>query len=265
MRPRRRCSLETRRGGAAAGRVRRAEARRRRGWESPWSQGADADIPRRRVAAPRRGPSSRSRYARCLEKCFLSVKGVYFRAEVHGATVTWLVPHAYTQTVPDKVDFKVMLTFLEFYECLLKFVLFKLHKDAGLAYPPAASEKASTFLDLVSATRIDDQSGVLAGCSVALAREASYGWLDFCAAAAGATVVADAAEATHVVSDRPLADSRDSSKDHVQPQWIVDALNKGRKPPVAPYPRPSGRLARRVLISRRTSRGRHSVSPTLQK
>ena len=33
-----------------------------------------------------------------------------------GETVTWLVPHAITQLLPSDVDYRVMLTFLEFDE-----------------------------------------------------------------------------------------------------------------------------------------------------
>jgi hypothetical protein len=38
------------------------------------------------------------------------------QAEVCGEVVTWLVPHALSQVLPADVDYRVMLTFLEFYE-----------------------------------------------------------------------------------------------------------------------------------------------------
>ncbi len=40
------------------------------------------------------------------------------------------------QVLPDDVDYKVMLTFLEFYRTLLQFVNFKLYHMLGLRYPP---------------------------------------------------------------------------------------------------------------------------------
>ncbi|KAI8995539.1 Pescadillo N-terminus-domain-containing protein [Trametes punicea] len=71
-----------------------------------------------------------------LRKVFLSIKGVYYQAEVFDQTVTWLVPYQFTQTIPSDVDVRVMLTFLELYQTLLGFVFFKLYTDAGLVYPP---------------------------------------------------------------------------------------------------------------------------------
>ena len=44
----------------------------------------------------------------------------YYQAEVQGQVVTWLVPHATSQVLPMDVDYKVMLTFLEFYSTLLQ-------------------------------------------------------------------------------------------------------------------------------------------------
>mmetsp|Transcript_84257 Transcript_84257/g.272696 ORF Transcript_84257/g.272696 Transcript_84257/m.272696 type:complete len:607 (+) Transcript_84257:124-1944(+) len=74
--------------------------------------------------------------AQALRKVFASIKGYYFQAEVCGQSVTWLAPHQFAQELPPEVDFRVMLTFLEFYRALVKFVNFKLYADLGLAYPP---------------------------------------------------------------------------------------------------------------------------------
>ena len=46
-----------------------------------------------------------------VTKSFVSVKGVYFEANIQGSTVRWVVPHAFTQNMPDDVDYRVMLTF----------------------------------------------------------------------------------------------------------------------------------------------------------
>ena len=74
--------------------------------------------------------------AHALRKVFVSIKGVYYQAEIHGQAITWLVPHRFVQQLPSDVDYRVMWTFLEFYETLLKFVFFKLYHDRGLFYPP---------------------------------------------------------------------------------------------------------------------------------
>ncbi|EAU92879.1 pescadillo-family protein [Coprinopsis cinerea okayama7 len=71
-----------------------------------------------------------------LRKVFLSIKGVYYQAEVMDQTITWLVPYQFTQNIPTDVDVRVMLTFLELYQTLLGFVFFKLYSDANLVYPP---------------------------------------------------------------------------------------------------------------------------------
>ncbi|XP_030544711.1 pescadillo homolog [Rhodamnia argentea] len=71
-----------------------------------------------------------------LRKVFISVKGIYYQAEVEGQKITWLTPHALQQVLPDDVDYNVMLTFLEFYETLVAFVNFKLYHSISVKYPP---------------------------------------------------------------------------------------------------------------------------------
>lgn len=71
-----------------------------------------------------------------LTKVFVSIKGIYYQASVQGQTVTWLVPHQFTPTMDKRVDVRVMLTFLEFYEVLLKFVNYQLYTELGISYPP---------------------------------------------------------------------------------------------------------------------------------
>ena len=68
-------------------------------------------------------------------KAFFSIKGIYFRVEIMGQSITWVSPYKFNQRVPFDVDFKVMGTFTEFYISLLRFVNFKLYSDLGLSYP----------------------------------------------------------------------------------------------------------------------------------
>jgi pescadillo protein len=87
----------------------------------------------------------------CITKSFISVKGVYLEATIHGTAIRWVVPHAFTQHLPNDVDFRVMRTFLEFYETMLNFVLFKLYNDIGVRYPFPAKELGSEMVGNTSA------------------------------------------------------------------------------------------------------------------
>ncbi|PWN37710.1 uncharacterized protein FA14DRAFT_159632 [Meira miltonrushii] len=78
--------------------------------------------------------------ARALRKVFLSIKGIYFQAEIRGQSITWLVPYMFTQHIPHEVDFRIMSTFLELYQTLMGFILFKLYTDINLVYPPALDD-----------------------------------------------------------------------------------------------------------------------------
>lgn len=73
---------------------------------------------------------------RALKKVYVSVKGIYFEAVIKNERVVWLTPHMLVQRLPEDVDYRVMTTFLEFYETFLSFVLFRLYHDIGLRYPP---------------------------------------------------------------------------------------------------------------------------------
>ena len=70
-----------------------------------------------------------------ITKSFISVKGVYMEALVHETPIRWIIPHSFTQHMPEDVDFRIMRTFLEFYETMLNFVMYKLYHDIGVRYP----------------------------------------------------------------------------------------------------------------------------------
>jgi len=75
----------------------------------------------------------------CITKSFISVKGIYMEATIQGVAIRWIVPHSFTQFMPEDVDYRVMTTFFEFYETLLHFVLYKLYNDIGVRYPLQSS------------------------------------------------------------------------------------------------------------------------------
>ncbi|KAF5382959.1 hypothetical protein D9757_006387 [Collybiopsis confluens] len=93
-----------------------------------------------------------------LRKAFLSIKGVYYQAEIMDQTVTWLVPYQFTQNIPIDVDVRVMLTFLELYQTLLGFVFFKLYTDAELVYPPPLDIKKDELAAGVGAYLLQETS-----------------------------------------------------------------------------------------------------------
>ena len=99
--------------------------------------------------------------SKCLRKVFVSVKGVYFQCEIMGEPITWLQPHAFTQTIPSNIDFRVMITFLDFYEVFLKFALFKLYGTMEISYPPTVDpqlDASGCFLLAVRSGGSDNSS-----------------------------------------------------------------------------------------------------------
>lgn len=102
------------------------------------------DIPVQTIATCERLTNEFQHYiirTNALRKTFLSIKGIYYQAEIHGQSILWLVPYKFAQNVPVDVDFRIMLTFVDFYTTLLGFVLFRLYTMEGLVYPPKFNAK----------------------------------------------------------------------------------------------------------------------------
>ncbi|KAG6078492.1 mRNA-binding ribosome synthesis protein nop7 [Claviceps sp. LM218 group G6] len=74
--------------------------------------------------------------SKSVTKSFLSIKGVYYQANIQGEQVLWVVPYKFNQRIVGDVDFRIMGTFVEFYMTLLSFVNLKLYASVGLKYPP---------------------------------------------------------------------------------------------------------------------------------
>jgi pescadillo len=74
--------------------------------------------------------------SKSVTKSFLSIKGIYYQANIQGEDVLWVVPYKFNQRVVGDVDFRIMGTFVEFYMTLLGFINFRLYTAAGLKYPP---------------------------------------------------------------------------------------------------------------------------------
>ncbi|XP_024422816.2 pescadillo homolog [Desmodus rotundus] len=82
--------------------------------------------------------------ARALRKVFLSIKGIYYQADVLGQPIVWITPYAFSHDHPTDVDYRVMATFTEFYTTLLGFVNFRLYQSLNLHYPPKLEGQAHT-------------------------------------------------------------------------------------------------------------------------
>lgn len=111
--------------------------------------------------------------ARALRKVFLSIKGIYYQAEVLGQPIVWITPYAFSHDHPTDVDYRVMATFTEFYTTLLGFVNFRLYQSLNLHYPPKLEGQSHTDVKASEDTyALDSESSMekLAALGASLAR-----------------------------------------------------------------------------------------------
>jgi pescadillo len=197
-----------------------------------------------------------------LRKVFASIKGFYFQCELPGGVqVTWLQPHRFAPTMPAEVDYKVLVTFDQWYRTLLKFVNFRLYSLEGWAYPaqiPVDQRQGSTVgtnfaimrfkQTIVNAepASIDIMKGSLFnGLSFFISRECPFlpialtirscggkvCWADDGTGTSSATMDG----ITHVIMDRPGEFTRMPDREYLQPQWVFDSFNEGLLLPVSEY------------------------------
>jgi pescadillo protein len=93
-----------------------------------------------------------------LRKSFLSIKGIYYQAEIQGQDILWLVPYRFVQRTGGDIDFRIMGTFVEFYTTLLGFVNYRLYTSLGLVYPPKFDAKSDAQGGELSAFQLEGQS-----------------------------------------------------------------------------------------------------------
>ncbi|KAK4144800.1 Pescadillo N-terminus-domain-containing protein [Dichotomopilus funicola] len=106
-----------------------------------------------------------------LRKSFLSIKGIYYQANIQGEDILWLVPYKFNQRIVGDVDFRIMGTFIEFYMTLLGFVNYRLYTSLGLKYPPKfdqtkddqGAELAAFSLEGVNLATQDDTKAITNG------------------------------------------------------------------------------------------------------
>lgn len=194
-----------------------------------------------------------------LRKAFLSIKGIYYQAEIHGQVVTWLVPYQFTQNLPADIDYTIMTSYLEFYHTLLKFVMFRLYRDIALTYPPDLSSgvanvlaqssfaepeiqieeefrESEEFKELLARTDQERKiRNLFSGLVFLLGRETPRYSLELIIRSSNGIIVnEDCPEVTHQVVDRPVEELL-PSREYIQPQWLFDSLNFQILLPVTAY------------------------------
>ncbi|KAF2148695.1 hypothetical protein K461DRAFT_288211 [Myriangium duriaei CBS 260.36] len=93
-----------------------------------------------------------------LRKSFLSIKGIYYQATIQGQDILWLVPYKFVQRAAGDVDFRIMGTFVEFYNTLLGFVNYRLYTSIGLVYPPKFSAESDAKGGELGAFRLEGKN-----------------------------------------------------------------------------------------------------------
>uniref|UniRef100_A0A8C7E5U7 Pescadillo homolog n=1 Tax=Naja naja TaxID=35670 RepID=A0A8C7E5U7_NAJNA len=175
--------------------------------------------------------------SRGLRKVFLSIKGIYYQAEVLGQLVTWITPYAFSHNHPTDVDYRVMATFTEFYTTLLGFVNFRLYQTLNLHYPQRRKEEED----------LEKQKKLFEGLQFFLNREVPREPLAFVIRCFGGKVSWDTSvcigatynvtdpRITHQIVDRPNIEKQVVGRHYLQPQWVFDSVNAKMRLPVADY------------------------------
>ena len=186
-----------------------------------------------------------------LRKVFASIKGFYFQAEISGVAITWLQPHRFSPTLPAEVDYRVLVTFAQWYRTLQRFVNFKLFGTEGWHYPPVApvvARQGTTVgtnfaLMKLNTKKITTSTGLFKPFKFFVARECQFLPLALVIRAAGGALVwaddehkstPDSEGVTHVVVDRPT-EATMPDREYIQPQWVFDCFNEQIVLPVAEY------------------------------
>ena len=193
-----------------------------------------------------------------LSKSFISIKGFYHEAVVAGERIVWLMPHEYACKFPSGVQQYILISFLEFYVELMRFVLFKLRKDldkeiaarhrdeddaiaanadsfdplvdvgAGAARVGRAEVAKQKFAGLWRSARLR-VSQLFKGFVFYVSREVPLKQCRLIIEMCGGTVSETfTKKVTHFVVDRPTLPPgyvRKSDVEYVQPQYLFDCLN----------------------------------------
>uniref|UniRef100_A0A4W6GAU4 Pescadillo homolog n=1 Tax=Lates calcarifer TaxID=8187 RepID=A0A4W6GAU4_LATCA len=194
--------------------------------------------------------------ARALRKVFISIKGIYYQAEVMGQPITWLVPYQFSHDHPTDVDYRVMT--LKISQGL--FSIYKLSAlSASLARVVSTAEEEEAELDQFpedmekmearekEQKQQEAQKKLFEGLKFFLNREVPRESLAFVIRCFGGEVSWDKSVCigstyevtdetiTHQIVDRPNIDQQYINRYYIQPQWVYDCVNAKIILPVEDY------------------------------
>uniref|UniRef100_A0A915N1U2 Pescadillo homolog n=1 Tax=Meloidogyne javanica TaxID=6303 RepID=A0A915N1U2_MELJA len=162
--------------------------------------------------------------SKSLKKVFISIKGIYYQAEVMGERITWIVGHERSVGRANELDLTTVAYFVEFYSVLLSFVNFRLYKSIGLFYPPQLQLKQNK-----------SENEEVPKEPLAFVIRAGGGdvcWED-CYPVGSITNVSSEL-ITHQIVDREMKEMI-INRIYIQPQWIFDCFNSRRLLPTMLY------------------------------
>ena len=206
-------------------------------------------------------------HAHLLSRAFISIKGFYYEVFIHGQRIIFLMPHEYASKFPEGVQQYVLITFLEFYIELMRFILHKLNRDwqrdqeqkerdvednaeANVADFDEANMAAFVLQEAKkkakerNATELQRQqlaslSTLMERFVVCCSREVPSKHIKFVVEACGGRFVSEMCpEVTHYCVDRPAllpGVAKVASVEYVQPQYFFDCLNARMVLPVNGY------------------------------
>jgi len=186
--------------------------------------------------------------AKCLTRSFISIKGYYYEAVVKGERVRWQMPHEYASKFPSGVQQYILITFLEMYVELMRFVLFKLNGDLVKEIEEREAVEDGTHdanAETFAVGALEDKKAVskkqaldrelgrvknlFSGLTFYVSREVPNKHIHLIVGACGGNVTDTFNDAvTHFIIDRPALPIGFSVRDnveYVQPQYPFDCMN----------------------------------------
>jgi pescadillo protein len=205
--------------------------------------------------------------AHLLSRAFISIKGYYYEVFVHGQRVIFLMPHEYASKFPEGVQQYVLITFLEFYVELLRFVMHKLNRDwqkdeeqrdrdqednaeanvadfdqsnmAAFVLQEAKKKAKERNATELQRQQLAANAALMTKFVVCCSREVPSKHIRFVVEACGGRVVNEFnSDVTHFCVDRPQllpGVQRLAHVEYVQPQYFFDCLNARLVLPVNGY------------------------------